>query len=66
MSRDLRHSLRLKFAFSFALAGVVLVLVHALAIHFLNRQQESQLIDQIVSDEMQGLLEQFERQGRCT
>lgn len=64
MSRDLRHSLRLKFAFSFALAGVVLVLVHAIAIHQLNRVQESQLIDQIVSDEMEGLLQQFERQGR--
>lgn len=59
-----RHSLRLKFAFSFALAGVVLVLIHAVAIHQLNRQQESQLIDQIVSDEMEGLLQQFERQGR--
>jgi signal transduction histidine kinase len=64
MSRDPRHSLRLKFAFTFALAGVVLVLIHAVAIHQLNRQQESQLIDQIVSDEMEGLLQQFERQGR--
>jgi len=64
MSRDLRRSLRLKFAFSFALAGVVLVLIHAVAIHQLNRQQEAQLIDQIVSDEMEGLLQQFERQGR--
>ncbi|NJD34885.1 MAG: HAMP domain-containing histidine kinase [Betaproteobacteria bacterium] len=64
MSRDPRHSLRLKFAFTFALAGVVLVLIHAIAIHQLNRQQESQLIDQIVSDEMEGLLQQFERQGR--
>jgi hypothetical protein len=59
-----RHSLRLKFALSFALAGLVLVLVHAVAIHQLNRQQEAQLIDQIVSDEMEGLLEQYERQGR--
>jgi signal transduction histidine kinase len=59
-----RHSLRLKFAFTFALAGVVLVLVHAVAIQQLNRQQEAQLIDQIVSDEMEGLLEQYERQGR--
>ena len=59
-----RHSLRLKFAFTFALAGLVLVLVHAVAIHQLNRQQEAQLIDQIVSDEMEGLLEQYERQGR--
>ena len=64
MSRDPRHSLRLKFALSFALAGLVLVLVHAVAIHQLNRQQEAQLIDQIVSDEMEGLLEQYERQGR--
>ena len=59
-----RHSLRLKLALSFALAGAVLVLIHAIAIHRLNRQQESQLIDQIVSDEMQSLLEQFERHGR--
>lgn len=59
-----RRSLRLKFAVTFALAGVVLVLIHAIAIHQLNRQQESQLIDQIVSDEMEGLLQQFERQGR--
>lgn len=59
-----RHSLRLKFAFTFALTGVVLVLIHAIAIHQLNRLQESQLIDQIVSDEMEGLLQQFERQGR--
>ena len=59
-----RHSLRLKLALSFALAGAVLVLIHAIAIQRLNRQQESQLIDQIVSDEMQGLLEQFERHGR--
>lgn len=59
-----RLSLRLKFAFTFALAGVVLVLIHVIAIHQLNRQQESQLIDQIVSDEMEGLLQQFERQGR--
>jgi signal transduction histidine kinase len=58
-----RHSLRLKFAFTFALAGVVLVLIHVIAIHQLNRQQEAQLIDQIVSDEMEGLLQQFERQG---
>jgi hypothetical protein len=64
MSRNLRHSLRLKLALSFALAGLVLVLVHAVAIHQLNRQQEAQLIDQIVSDEMEGLLEQYERQGR--
>ncbi len=64
MSRDPRHSLRLKFALSFALAGLVLVLVHAVAIPQLNRQQEAQLIDQIVSDEMEGLLEQYERQGR--
>ena len=64
MSRHPRHSLRLKLALSFALAGLVLVLVHAVAIHQLNRQQEAQLIDQIVSDEMEGLLEQYERQGR--
>lgn len=58
-----RHSLRLKFAFAFALAGVVLVLMPAIGIHLLNRQQEAQLIDQIVSDEMEGLQQRFERQG---
>ena len=56
-----RHSLRLKFAVTFALAGVVLVLLHALVIHQLSRHQESQLIDQIVSDEMEILLQQYER-----
>ncbi|MBZ0134176.1 MAG: HAMP domain-containing histidine kinase [Rhodocyclaceae bacterium] len=56
-----RHSLRLKFAVTFALAGVVLVLIHAVIIHQLNRHQEAQLIDQIVSDEMENLLQQYER-----
>lgn len=56
-----RHSLRLKFAATFALAGVVLVLIHALVIHQLSRHQEAQLIDQIVSDEMEILLQQYER-----
>jgi signal transduction histidine kinase len=64
MSRNPRRSLRLKLALSFALAGLVLVLIHAVAIQRLNRQQEAQLIDQIVSDEMEALLEQYERQGR--
>ncbi len=64
MSRNPRRSLRLKLALSFALAGLVLVLIHAIAIQRLNRQQEAQLIDQIVSDEMEALLEQYERQGR--
>jgi len=58
-----RHSLRLKFALTFALVGAVLVLIHAVAILQLNRHQESQLIDQIVSDEMEGLLQQYERIG---
>lgn len=56
-----RHSLRLKFAFTFALAGLVLVLLLAVVIHQLNRHQESQLIDQIVSDEMEHLMQQYER-----
>jgi signal transduction histidine kinase len=58
-----RHSLRLRFALTFALVGVVLVLAHAVAIQQLNRHQEAQLIDQIVSDEMEGLLQQYERTG---
>ena len=58
-----RHSLRLKFATTFALVGAVLVLIHAVAILQLNRHQEAQLIDQIVSDEMEGLLQQYERIG---
>ena len=58
-----RHSLRLKFATTFALVGAVLVLIHAVAILQLNRHQEAQLIDQIVSDEMEGLLQQYERVG---
>lgn len=56
-----RHSLRLKFAATFALAGLVLVLLHAAIIHQLNRHQEAQLVDQIVSDEMEDLLQQYER-----
>ncbi len=56
-----RHSLRLKFAATFALAGLVLVLLHVVVIHQLNKQQEAQLIDQIVSDEMENLLQQYER-----
>ena len=56
-----RHSLRLKFATTFALAGLVLVLLHAVVIYRLNSQQEAQLIDQIVSDEMEDLLQQYER-----
>lgn len=56
-----RHSLRLKFAATFTLAGVTLVLLLAVVIHQLNRHQEAQLIDQIVSDEMENLLQQYER-----
>lgn len=58
-----RHSLRLKFASTFAAAGLLLVLSHALAIHLLNRQQEAQLIDQIVADELEEVLQQYERRG---
>lgn len=57
------RSLRLKFVSAFALAGVVLVLSHAIAIQQLNRHQEAQLIDQIVSDEMEDLLQQYQRHG---
>lgn len=60
---SVRRSLRLKFASTFVLAGLVLVLSHAVAIHQLNRHQEEQLIDQIVSDEMEDLMQQYERQG---
>jgi signal transduction histidine kinase len=55
------RSLRLKFAATFGLAGVLLVLLLSLVIHQLNRHQELQLIDQIVSDEMESLLQQYER-----
>lgn len=57
------RSLRLKFVSVFALAGIVLVLSHAIAIQQLNRYQEEQLIDQIVSDEMEDLLQQYQRHG---
>lgn len=60
---SVRHSLRLRFALTFALVGAVLVLVHAVVILQLNRLQEAQLIDQIVSDEMENLLQQYERVG---
>lgn len=60
---SVRHSLRLRFALTFALVGATLVLIHALVILHVNRQQEAQLIDQIVSDEMEGLLQQYERVG---
>ncbi|CAG0953089.1 two-component system, OmpR family, sensor histidine kinase QseC [Burkholderiales bacterium] len=59
----IRHSLKLKFAFTFALAGLLLVLSHALALHLLNRHQEAQLIDQIVADELEDVLQQYERRG---
>ncbi|MBZ0144518.1 MAG: HAMP domain-containing histidine kinase [Rhodocyclaceae bacterium] len=39
------------------------MLVHAVVILQLNRLQEAQLIDQIVSDEMENLLQQYERVG---
>lgn len=54
-------SLRLKFAASFAAVGVLLVLLHAVAVLLLNRYQETELIDQIVSDEMEELIVQYER-----
>ena len=60
---SVRHSLRLRFALTFALVGAILVLIHAVAILQLNRHQEAQLIDQIVSDEMESLLQQYERIG---
>ncbi len=58
-----RRSLRLKLATTFALAGMVLVLAFAFALLLLNRYQEAQLIDQIVSDEVEALLQQYEREG---
>ena len=58
---SVRRSLRLKFASTFAAAGLVLVLSHAVSLHQLNRHQEAQLIDQIVSDEMEDLLQRYER-----
>lgn len=54
-------SLRIKFAASFTAVGVLLVLLHALAVMQLNRFQEAELVDQIVSDEMEDLIEQYER-----
>ena len=60
---SVRRSLRLKFASTFAAAGLVLVLTHAFALHQMNRHQEAQLIDQIVSDEMEELLQHYERTG---
>ena len=59
----IRHSLRLKFASTFALAGLVLVLSHAVAVQQLNQHQEAQLVDQIVSDEMEDLMQRYERNG---
>lgn len=59
-------SLRIKFAASFAAVGVLLVLLHAVAVLLLNRYQESALIDQIVSDEMEELIEQYERREMVT
>ncbi len=58
-----RRSLRLKLATTFALAGMVLVLAFAFALLQLSRHQEAQLIDQIVSDEVEALLQQYERHG---
>ncbi|MCF8199634.1 MAG: HAMP domain-containing histidine kinase [Sulfuritalea sp.] len=54
-------SLRFKFAASFAVVGILLVLLHAAAVLLLNRYQEAELIDQIVSDEIEELIEQYER-----
>ncbi|MDR2240878.1 MAG: HAMP domain-containing histidine kinase [Zoogloeaceae bacterium] len=58
-----RRSLRFKFTSAFTIAGLVLVLSHAIVIFHLNRQQEAQLIDQIVSDEMEDLLQSYLRDG---
>jgi len=54
-------SLRVKFAASFVAVGMLLVLLHALAVLLTNRYQEAELIDQIVSDEMEELIVQYER-----
>lgn len=54
-------SLRSRFAASFTAACVLLVLLHAIVVLVLNAEQESELVDQIVSDEMEELIEQYER-----
>jgi signal transduction histidine kinase len=58
-----KRSLRLKLASTFALSGMALVFLFALVILQLSRSQESQLIDQIVSDEVEALLQHYERNG---
>lgn len=55
------HSLRARIAASFMLACVLLVGVLALAVLHINDAQESQLVDQLVSDEMDALIEQYQR-----
>lgn len=59
----IRRSLRFKFAATFTIAGLVLVLSYAIAAIQINRQQEDARIDQIVSDEMDDLLQSYQRQG---
>ena len=54
-------SLRARFAASFTAACVLLILLLALVVILLNSGQEADLVDQIVSDEMEELIEQYER-----
>lgn len=55
------RSLRARIAASFMLACVLLVGVLALSVLYINDAQESQLVDQLVSDEMDALVEHYER-----
>ncbi|MFZ5509400.1 MAG: sensor histidine kinase [Pseudomonadota bacterium] len=55
------YSLRTKIAVSFAALGLVLVGLQALVTLYINNYQESQIIDQLVSDEMDALIEQYHR-----
>jgi signal transduction histidine kinase len=55
------HSLRAKVALGFTVACVLLVLMQAVAVLAVNAYQEDELIDQIVSDEMETLIDQYER-----
>lgn len=54
-------SLRRKFAVGFIAACVLLVLLQAVAVLAINGYQEDELVEQIVSDEMEELIEQYER-----
>lgn len=67
-SRTMRrgHSLRARIAASFTAACLLLVALHALSALYINDAQEAQLIDQLVSDEMDSLIEQYHRRELVT